>query len=55
MPIATFLFARQRKLAFFELTDALAVATPSSGLFLGRIANFINAELWGRVTDLPGG
>ena len=39
---------------FFELTDALAVATPI-GLFLGRIANFINAELWGRATDLPWG
>ena len=46
--VATFLFARRRGLAFFELTDALAVATPI-GLFLGRIANFINAELWGRV------
>jgi phosphatidylglycerol---prolipoprotein diacylglyceryl transferase len=52
--LATFLFARKRKLAFFEVTDALAVATPI-GLFLGRIANFINAELWGRVTDLPWG
>jgi phosphatidylglycerol:prolipoprotein diacylglycerol transferase len=52
--VATFLFARTRKLAFFEITDALAVATPI-GLCLGRIANFINAELWGRVTDLPWG
>jgi phosphatidylglycerol:prolipoprotein diacylglycerol transferase len=50
--VATWLFARKHKLAFFELTDALAVATPI-GLFLGRIANFINAELWGRVTDVP--
>ena len=52
--IATWLFARKRGYAFFELTDALAVATPI-GLFLGRIANFINAELWGRVTDMPWG
>ena len=52
--VATFLFARRRGFAFFELTDALAVATPI-GLFLGRIANFINAELWGRATDLPWG
>lgn len=51
---ATLLFARKRSLAFFELTDALAVVTPI-GLFLGRIANFINAELWGRVTDVPWG
>jgi len=52
--VATFLFARKRKLAFFELTDALAVVTPI-GLCLGRIANFINAELWGRVTQVPWG
>ena len=50
--VAPFWFARRRGLAFFELTDALAVATPI-GLLLGRIANFINAELWGRVTDVP--
>ena len=49
---ATFLFARSRGLAFFEVTDALAVATPI-GLFLGRLANFVNAELWGRATDVP--
>ena len=52
--VATWLFARKQGYAFFELTDALAVATPI-GLFLGRIANFINAELWGRVTDMPWG
>ena len=52
--VATYLFARKRKLAFFELTDALAVVTPI-GLCLGRIANFINAELWGRVTQVPWG
>jgi phosphatidylglycerol:prolipoprotein diacylglycerol transferase len=51
---ATFLFARRRKFAFFELTDAMAVVTPI-GLLLGRLANFINAELWGRVTDVPWG
>ena len=52
--VATYLFARKRKLAFFELTDALAVVTPI-GLCLGRIANFINAELWGRPTRLTWG
>jgi len=51
---ATFLFARRRRFAFFELTDAMAVVTPI-GLLLGRLANFINAELWGRVTDVPWG
>ena len=34
--------------------DAVAAATPV-GLFFGRIANFVNAELWGRPTDLPWG
>ena len=33
-------------------SDALAVVTPI-GLFLGRLANFINGELWGRATDVP--
>ena len=50
--VATFLFTRTRGYPFFEVTDALAVATPI-GLFLGRIANFVNAELWGRVSDVP--
>jgi len=37
-----------------SVADALALATPP-GLFLGRVANFINNELWGRPTDLPWG
>ncbi len=36
------------------VADALAVATPQ-GLLWGRIANFVNAELWGRPTDAPWG
>ncbi|WP_134726180.1 prolipoprotein diacylglyceryl transferase [Paracoccus luteus] len=51
---AAWLFARRNGIAPLRLADALAVATPV-GLFLGRIANFINAELWGRPTDLPWG
>jgi phosphatidylglycerol:prolipoprotein diacylglycerol transferase len=43
-------FARKYKINFLELTDILAVAAPI-GLFFGRIANFINMELYGRVTD----
>jgi phosphatidylglycerol---prolipoprotein diacylglyceryl transferase len=35
-----------------QAADAVAVATPV-GLFFGRLANFINAELWGRPTDVP--
>jgi phosphatidylglycerol:prolipoprotein diacylglycerol transferase len=50
--IATMLFARTRGLAFLELADALAVVTPI-GLFFGRLANFINGELWGRAASVP--
>ncbi|WP_299358532.1 prolipoprotein diacylglyceryl transferase [uncultured Paracoccus sp.] len=52
--VAAWLFARRNGIAPLRLADALAVATPV-GLGLGRIANFINAELWGRPTDLPWG
>jgi phosphatidylglycerol:prolipoprotein diacylglycerol transferase len=45
-----FLFARKYKINFLKLTDVLAVAAPF-GLFCGRIANFINMELYGRVTN----
>ncbi len=51
---AAAIYARKNRIAPLRLADALAVATPV-GLGLGRIANFINAELWGRPTDLPWG
>ncbi len=46
--------ARQHKVAPLELGDAAAVVAPI-GIFFGRIANFINGELWGRPTELPWG
>lgn len=49
---AAYLFANKNKVPFFAFTDLLACATPI-GLFLGRIANFINGELFGRPTDVP--
>jgi len=52
--IATYLFTKHRKLNFISFTDILACVAPI-GLFLGRIANFINGELFGRVTDAPWG
>lgn len=52
--VAAFFFARKHAIPLGSLADALALATPP-GLFLGRIANFINAELWGRPTDAPWG
>ncbi len=49
---AAWLFARKRGIDPLSFGDALAVTVPI-GLFLGRIANFINGELWGRPTDVP--
>jgi phosphatidylglycerol:prolipoprotein diacylglycerol transferase len=51
---AIILFARSRGFSPFLLGDVVAAAAPI-GLFFGRIANFINGELWGRPTDLPWG
>ncbi|MCX8087221.1 MAG: prolipoprotein diacylglyceryl transferase [Rhodocyclaceae bacterium] len=51
---AVALFARKRGLSFWQLADFIAPLVPI-GLALGRIGNFINGELWGRVApaDLP--
>ncbi|WP_349357815.1 prolipoprotein diacylglyceryl transferase [Stappia sp.] len=50
--VAMILFARARKIPLWTLFDLAGVVAPI-GLFFGRIANFINGELWGRVTDVP--
>jgi phosphatidylglycerol:prolipoprotein diacylglycerol transferase len=50
--LAIVLFSRNRKIAVFALSDIVIEAIPI-GLFFGRIANFINDELWGRQTDVP--
>lgn len=47
---ALWLYARKFKVRYFELTDLLMVGIPL-GYFFGRIGNFINGELYGRVTD----
>ena len=44
--------AERRRLSFWHLTDVTAAAAPL-GLFLGRLANFANAELVGRASDAP--
>ena len=49
--IATWLFARKIKYNFLGLTDLIVLYAPI-GIFLGRVANFINDELWGRVTNV---
>jgi phosphatidylglycerol:prolipoprotein diacylglycerol transferase len=46
--------ARKHKLDWLRIHDYVACCIPF-GLFLGRLANFVNAELWGRQTDLPWG
>lgn len=50
--LAMILFTRWRELPLLSIADIAAICAPI-GLFFGRIANFINAELVGRVTDVP--
>lgn len=50
--IAGFVFSKKKGIGFFEIADALAIPA-SLGLVFGRIANFINGELVGRITNLP--
>jgi phosphatidylglycerol:prolipoprotein diacylglycerol transferase len=50
--VAIILFALHRQIPILSLGDVTAAVAPI-GLFLGRIANFINGELWGRPTDVP--
>ena len=50
--VAVALFARRADWRFFQLTDFIAPLVPL-GLAAGRIGNFLNAELVGRVTDVP--
>lgn len=50
--LAMILFARGRRLNFWSVFDAAAAAVPV-GLLLGRLANFVNGELYGRPTDVP--
>lgn len=52
--IGLWLFCRKNALNMLRVCDVVAVATPF-GLFFGRLANFVNGELWGRPTDLPWG
>ncbi len=50
--LAIVYFARSRKTSLLSVGDCVAAATPI-GLFFGRIANFVNGELWGRPSDVP--
>ena len=52
--VAIIIFARRHDIPMLSLGDMVAAAVPI-GLFFGRLANFINSELWGRVTQSPWG
>ena len=52
--VAGLLYTGRNNIYKLSAADAMALGVPA-GLLLGRIANFINAELWGRPTDLPWG
>lgn len=52
--IAAFYFARKKNIGFLQVSDLITPAAPI-GLGLGRLGNFINGELYGRVTDVPWG
>ena len=50
--IATIIFSKIKRINFFYFTDIICCVAPI-GLFLGRIANFINGELFGKISILP--
>ncbi len=50
--VAMWLFGRKTQKSFFEITDFIAPLVPL-GIAAVRFANFINGELWGRVSDVP--
>lgn len=50
--LAGWIYCRRHNLPFLDLSDRFFVVAPL-GLALGRLGNFINGELWGRVTDVP--
>ena len=52
--VAAWIFTWRQKVPRLAAADAIALGVPV-GLMLGRLANFINAELWGRPTDVPWG
>ena len=50
--ISTIIFSKKTKTNFFKFTDIVSCAAPI-GIFFGRIANFINGELYGKISTLP--
>lgn len=52
--LAVYLYSKRHQIPLWQLSDLLAISVPPA-IFLGRLSNFINAELWGRPTDAPWG
>ena len=52
--VTVYFYSRRNGIMLWSCADLIALSAPP-GLFLGRVANFINAELWGRPTDVPWG
>jgi phosphatidylglycerol:prolipoprotein diacylglycerol transferase len=50
--LAIWLFCRKRKLSLFMIGDLVCLVQPI-GQFFGRLANFVNGELWGKPTNVP--
>lgn len=50
--VSIFIFSKNKNTSFFKYSDIIACVAPI-GLFLGRIANFINGELFGKISTLP--
>ena len=50
--LGTIIFSKIKKISFFKLADIIACVSPI-GIFLGRLANFINGELYGKVSAVP--
>ncbi len=50
--LALWLFSRKHKLSFFSMGDLVCLVQPI-GQFFGRLANFVNGELWGKPADVP--
>ena len=50
----SWVYAKKNKINYLQIMDSIACSAPI-GIFLGRLANFINSELWGKVTNVPWG
>ncbi len=50
--VGLYCFARKYQFRYLQITDLVALYVPI-GIFLGRLANFVNGELWGRITTVP--